>query len=262
MRRNGLAFGALAILLTLVLGACSHASVGVGLSYEPIIAPVRFSLDFSVRPDGSISFSGSAGIVTEAGVFAADINIGQQVRQEPGSTVLVIRHIVHHDVVDSVFRIRTSEEIVVRLRGRTTLYISAHEIAVDALAGRVTDFIVRNAQNLGRATFAAGSAPPPVAGDLPPASDPGQLPLPSGSTVLGRPNLGQYCASFDDMHAVLRYPVTWGWRCSASAVPARGERAGDQDIDVAEACIQQYGANAISHDRDYSDPYSWYCYDG
>ena len=262
MRRNSLAFGALAVLLTLVLSACSHASVGVGLSYQPSIVPLRFSLDFSVQPDGSISFTGSAGIVTEAGVFAADINIGQQVRQQPDSTLLVIRHIVHHNVVDSVFRIRTSEEIVVRLRGLTTLYISAHEIVVDALAGHVTDFIVRNAQNLGRATYAVGSAPPPVARDVPPASDPGQIPLPPGSTVVGRPNLGQYCASLGDMHAVLRYPVTWGWRCSASAVRARGERAGDLDIDVTEACTQQYGANAISHYRDYNDPYSWYCYNG
>jgi hypothetical protein len=114
-------------------------------------------------------------------------------------------------------------------------------------------------------TAAASSqptAPPPVSGDIPPSTDPGQSPslLPTGATILGPVNLERYCQDGWGMHAVLRFPNTWGWRCSPSPVPASGERLGDQDISVADACTQQYGNNAKSHYRVYVHPSSWFCY--
>jgi hypothetical protein len=76
---------------------------------------------------------------------------------------------------------------------------------------------------------------------------------------LGAVNLEEYCQRWG-MHAVLRFPNTWGWRCSQSQAPGDGERFGDQDISVTDACAQQYGNGATSHYRNYSDSNSWFCW--
>lgn len=34
-----------------------------------------------------------------------------------------------------------------------------------------------------------------------------------------------------------------------------------QDIDVAKQCRKQYGQSAKAAYRNFSDPFSWYCYD-
>jgi hypothetical protein len=59
---------------------------------------------------------------------------------------------------------------------------------------------------------------------------------------------------------VLRFPNTWGWRCSTSTAPAAGNRIGGQYISVDDACTQQYGSGAKSHYGNYNDPNSWYCW--
>jgi hypothetical protein len=51
-----------------------------------------------------------------------------------------------------------------------------------------------------------------------------------------------------------------GLRPTAGPAAASGNRLGDQNINVLEACVQQYGSGAASHYRDYTDPYSWFCY--
>ena len=102
-------------------------------------------------------------------------------------------------------------------------------------------------------------APPPASGDVPPSTDPGQTPVPAGATTLGDVDLSRYCQQAG-MYAVLRFPDTSGWRCSPSPVAASGNRLGDQNINVLQACVQQYGTGAASHYRDYSDPNSWFCW--
>ena len=103
-------------------------------------------------------------------------------------------------------------------------------------------------------------APGPAGGQIPPSEDPGQAPVPAGAVILGGLDLESYCRSGWGLHAVIRFPVAWGWRCSPSSVTARGNREGDQNVDTNTACQQQYGANAQSRYRTYSDPSSWYCF--
>jgi Ig-like domain from next to BRCA1 gene/Cutinase len=104
------------------------------------------------------------------------------------------------------------------------------------------------------------AAPPVVPDEGPPATDPGQDDPPAGARHLGPVDLDRYCGRGWGMHAVIRYPVAWGWRCSASPVAAAGLRQGDQDVSVDDACAQQYSAGARSHYRSYSDPNSWFCW--
>jgi hypothetical protein len=167
-------------------------------------------------------------------------------------------------LIDSVYRIATGEEIVVELNGRTIIHVSNRIVFVDASKARITHLTVKNAVSSAKGTAPAvasqPSGPPPVNGDIPPSTDPGQAPLPASITALGSPNLEDYCQRNWGMHAELRFPNTWGWRCSSSSARASGERSGDQDISVTDACVERYGANAISHYSKYSDPGSWLCY--
>jgi hypothetical protein len=110
-------------------------------------------------------------------------------------------------------------------------------------------------------TLAAPQPPPPGDGQIPPADDPGQTPLPAGSHRLGPIDLDRYCGAWG-LRAMLRFPNTWGWRCATSTVPADGNRVGDQNISTIDACTQQYGANAVSHYTDYRQPDSWSCWAG
>lgn len=135
--------------------------------------------------------------------------------------------------------------------------------------GRFTTFITKpSASTHPAATKASPTAPsslstpppPPASGDVPPSTDPGQTPVPARAVILGRVDLEEYCQQGWDMHAVLRFPNAWGWRCSASPAQASGERRGDQNIDTNAACSEQYGADARSHYRDYAKPNSWFCY--
>src|ERR1022692_243365 len=101
--------------------------------------------------------------------------------------------------------------------------------------------------------------PPPANGDVPPSTDPRQSPLPADATTLGGVDLERYCQQAG-LYAVLRFPNTFGWRCSTSPLAASGNRLGDQNINVLEACVQQYGTGAASHYLDYTNPDSWFCY--
>jgi enterochelin esterase-like enzyme len=83
--------------------------------------------------------------------------------------------------------------------------------------------------------------------------------VPAGATVLGGVDLGRYCAQ-SGLYAALRFPDTFGWRCSTSPASASGNRLGDQNINVLAACIQQYGTGAASHYSSYTNPSSWFCY--
>jgi len=104
-------------------------------------------------------------------------------------------------------------------------------------------------------------APGPADGQVPPAVDPGQTALPADAVVLGGVDLERYCTDGWDEHAVLRFPVAWGWRCSPSSIALNGNREGDRDVDVSTACYQQYGVAASPHYRSYDDPMSWFCWE-
>lgn len=248
------------IAITLVISSCSRISVGGGIGYQPPIIPVRFSVAFSVEPDGSVSFTGGVGIVTDVGTFSADVDFDETVHPVDGETLLVIQHHRRSGLVDSVFRIATWEELVVTLNGHNVVYLSNHKIVIDVSRGRVASLIVKNAETAAPSVATSQpAAPPPASGDVAPSTDPGQIPVPSGATVLGSVNLENYCQNLG-MHAVLRFPNAWGWRCSLSSAQASGERLGDQDISVTSACVEQYGDSAISHYRDYNNANSWFCF--
>ena len=100
--------------------------------------------------------------------------------------------------------------------------------------------------------------PSPTDPNPPPSTDPGQAPLPSGAVKLGSVDLEAYCQGTYGLHAALRYPVTWGWRCGRN--PNGAWRPGDKNIDVTEACYQQYSTGTIAHYTHYDNPYSWVCW--
>jgi hypothetical protein len=102
--------------------------------------------------------------------------------------------------------------------------------------------------------------PPPGEGQVPPDSEPGQEPLPAGAVDVGRVDLEKYCQDDWRFHAVVRFPVTWGWRCAPASTPASGNRVGDQNVDVDRACSEQHGDGSRSHYRNYTDPRSWFCW--
>jgi hypothetical protein len=119
----------------------------------------------------------------------------------------------------------------------------------------------------GQSSSAPSPTPSPrstvVGGEgAPPSADPGQASLPAGATLLGKADIEKYCTAIDvSLHAVLRYPNAWGWRCGTDIRKLDGQQATDQNVSVATACSQQYNySGAISHYRLYSDPESWACY--
>jgi hypothetical protein len=103
---------------------------------------------------------------------------------------------------------------------------------------------------------------PPLAptGHVPPSTDPGQAPIPAGATR-GYVDLGLYCrTAYPGHYAVLRFANAWGWRCAVSPAQAQGNRAGDLNVIVDDACAEQYGSGVLSHFGSYYDPNSWFCY--
>jgi hypothetical protein len=243
--------------------SCGHASVGAGLGYQPPVLPIRFAVSFSIGPDGGISVSGDVGFVTDIGTFSAAVDYNYHANPAPDELILVIRHSQGGRLVDTAFRLAAGEDVTVEADGHTRLDVFNQKVFVDVSKGQITSLTIKNFPNpAGSYSSAApaSTAPPPISGDVPPVTDPGQTPVSSGATILGSVNLETYCEQNFGMHAVLRFPNTWGWRCSLSQTKASGERLGDEDISVNQACAQQYGSDSISHYRSYDVPSSWYCY--
>jgi hypothetical protein len=68
---------------------------------------------------------------------------------------------------------------------------------------------------------------------------------------LGGVDMGAYCTPMFG-EAVLVEHTAWGWACHT--------RSGYEDIDVDEACRQQYSdPNAYARAKNPNDPYSWVC---
>lgn len=114
------------------------------MAYQPPGAPVTFALTLTVEPDGSIAASGSVGIVTESGTYSAEASIENQIAPAPDETVVIIRHSVSGKVVDTIYSIKTGEQIVITINGRTVLDVQNRKIIVNAADGRITSLVVRN----------------------------------------------------------------------------------------------------------------------
>ncbi len=251
------------VAVSMLAVSCGHTTVNAGLGYQPPVLPIRFAVSFSIGPDGGISVAGDVGFVTDIGTFSAAVDFNYHANPAPDELILIIRHSQSGRLVDTAFRITAGEDVTVETNGRTRLDVFNGKVFVDVSKGRITSLVIKNSPNPARPVSSAtpaSSAPPQISGDVPSATDPGQTPVPSGAIILGPVNLETYCGQNFGMHAVLRFPNTWGWRCSPSQTQASGERLGDEDISVDQACAQQYGSGAISHYLTYGVPSSWYCY--
>ncbi len=248
---------------SLLAVSCGHASVNAGLGYQPPVLPIRFAVSFSIGPDGGISVAGDVGLVTDIGTFSAAVDFNYHANPAPDELILVVRHSQGGRLVDTAFRIAAREDVAIETNGHIRLDVFDGKVFVDVSKGRITSLVIKNSPNPARpysSATPASTAPPQISGDVPPVTDPGQTPVPSSATILGSVNLETYCRQDFGMHAVLRFPNTWGWRCSPSQTKASGERLGDEDISVNQACAQQYGSGAISHYRSYDVSTSWSCY--
>ncbi|MEV0569222.1 hypothetical protein [Dactylosporangium sp. NPDC050588] len=66
-------------------------------------------------------------------------------------------------------------------------------------------------------------------------------------------DLERYCQDGWGLHALLREPNAYGWRCGGDGRP-------DQSVSVDDACLQQYGPGTRSRYGSFDDPNSWVCY--
>ncbi len=138
----------IALVLCLLVTAC-RPSVGVGVGYAPPVVPVKFSATFTIHPDGTISFGGSVGLITEIGNFSIEAHVETNSNPRPDETILIIRHRRGMSgLVDSVYRIRTGEEIDISINGRTHLAILNRNVFIDASKSQITSLVVTNAPGL------------------------------------------------------------------------------------------------------------------
>jgi WD domain, G-beta repeat/WD40-like Beta Propeller Repeat len=131
--------------LTVLLTSCSGTSIGAGVGYQPDGLPVKFSAEFTIHPDGSISVAATAGIVTEIGVFSVDVNFEANAHPTESETLLIIRHKAGRGLVDSVYRIGTGRAVVVTVDGHTVITVTNHKVLIDASKGRVRSIVIKNA---------------------------------------------------------------------------------------------------------------------
>ena len=136
--RVGLACAALAA--GLLVSACS-----AGVGYEPEGTPLEFSATFTVSPDGTVSVEGSAGIITEAGIFSVHAGIQIPVHPEPEQTILIVIHWQGTRHVESVYRIGTGEQVVVTLNGHTVVQVRNQKILINVAAGTAMSIRVDSA---------------------------------------------------------------------------------------------------------------------
>jgi len=124
--------------------ACSHVSAGVGVSYQPPV-PLQFSVSFNISANGNISLGGSVGVVTPGGIFSLQADIETNLQPAADETLLIIRHHQGQGVVDSVYHIGTSEEVIVTLNGHVIIDVSNHKIVINAVQSKVQSIEVTNA---------------------------------------------------------------------------------------------------------------------
>ena len=151
-------------LLCLTVSACSHTSVEVGAAVQLPDLPIRFSVAFSIQPNGGIDFSGSVGIVTPDGIFSIAANIDTNVQPKPNQTILIIRHHQDGREVDSVFIIATAESMDITVNGITKIDVTSQKVFIDASKSHIERFVVASGAAL---PITSGSSHGPGAASLP-----------------------------------------------------------------------------------------------
>jgi WD40 repeat protein len=134
----------LACAICAAVTSCKNASVAAGAGYQPAGIPVRFSVSFTINPNGGISIGGSVGIVTEIGIFdvGASVETGQPA---PDETLLIIRHKTTSGIVDTVYRIGTGRSVTAVINGRTVVQVTNHKVLIDASKGNIKRIVIRSA---------------------------------------------------------------------------------------------------------------------
>ena len=130
----------LGVVFLLALASCSSGSGGANvgtcaafyaaLGYKPPFVPLTFKIDTS----GAISLEFSHQINTPIGAFSIEGGVSQD---EPGSTVLDIRHLKNGNTVEDAYRI-CQDKVVVTLNGQTRVETSNGRVFIDATKGTVT----------------------------------------------------------------------------------------------------------------------------
>ncbi len=149
---------AMFIVIVMLAAACGHTSAGVGVAYQPDLLPLQFSVSFNIGPNGSISLAGSVGVITPGGIFSLQADVETNLQPATDETLLIIRHHQGQGVVDSVYHIETSEEVIVTLNGHVVIDVSNHKIVINAIGSKVESIAVTNAPV--PAPPAAASTPP------------------------------------------------------------------------------------------------------
>src|SRR6185312_14438550 len=115
---------ALLILLACGIAGCqTTAAVG----YKPPFLPIKFVID----TNGDISIEGDASLATPVGEFSVSLGVSSASSVQPAddSILLVIRHHVGDQIVDSAYQINSGQnEFVVVLDGEITLRITNRRI--------------------------------------------------------------------------------------------------------------------------------------
>ena len=126
------------------LSACGGTSASASVSYSLPFAPVIFSID----TNGNISVHASPSLVTEVGTFALDVGVAANLQTEDNALLLIVRHKQNGSVVDTVYKIETSQdEVLVVTNGTTSIDVTKSKVFVDASTGNIQSITVKDANS-------------------------------------------------------------------------------------------------------------------
>lgn len=139
-RRSLPGIAPLSLVFCVAIAACS-----VGVGYQPPVLPIEFSATFSIGPDGSVSIEGAAGIVTEVGVFSVHAGVQIPTNPQPSQTILAVRHWQRGRDVESVYRIDSSQQVVVTLNGHSVVRVLNQRVFITVAQGSTAVIQVNSA---------------------------------------------------------------------------------------------------------------------
>src|SRR5690242_9962711 len=106
---RGVSIGSL-LLLPLLSTACQQGEAKV--AYHPPLLPI----ELSIGADGSVELAASAEIATPVGTFSLQQSMAHR-QISKRHTLLIIRHIAHGSVVDTLIKIKSSIRMKFLLNG-------------------------------------------------------------------------------------------------------------------------------------------------
>ncbi|GAA1234858.1 hypothetical protein GCM10009665_26300 [Kitasatospora nipponensis] len=156
--RSPVGFVATAWLLATVtlVGCGTHGRAAA--NWKPPFLPITFSID----TDGSISVQASAEVVTPVGFFSVEGDASRALHPPNGSTFVILRHKVQGSLVDDVYRIKSDQEMIAEIDGRTTIRINSHDLFIDASGGTIHKLTISAEE----AKQQSSPTPPPTTGPL------------------------------------------------------------------------------------------------